>query len=96
MVRERVILTNHAIERAEQINLPKEKIKDLLMSAKRQQSNPVRLFYKVAKYGINKQCDVGYYYRKSTTRFPALLFTVKETTDKEGVTEWVVLTVTKK
>ena len=87
---EEIVITNHAKLRCGEINVPIEKIPFLLLQAKYQKENIFRSFYKFLNYG-KKQEGVSYYYRKGSTRYPPLLFTVLEKDNKA-----IVLTVTKK
>jgi len=87
---EDIIVSDHAKKRCEEIRVDSEKIKFLLLEAKYQSENIFREIYKFMTYG-RKQRGVSYYYRKGTTRYPPLLFTVATRNDKE-----IVITVTQK
>ena len=87
---EEIIVTKHARERCEEIGVDAEKIKFLLIGAKRQRENIFREIYKFINYG-EKQFGISYYYRKGTSKYPPLLFTVAIRNEK-----YIVITVTKR
>lgn len=91
MLRYEIIFTDHAIERAKELNISKRAIKGLLLEAKRQPISPMRELYKIAKYGFRKQGRIYYYLRKGTSRYPRLLFTVEHQNSS-----MIVITITKK
>lgn len=91
MLREQIIISNHAKERAKELGIPSTKLPDLLLTSDKQKENVFRELYKLWKYGTGKQLGVHYYIRKGTSKYPKLLFTVKCTEEK-----WIIITVTKK
>jgi hypothetical protein len=96
MRKDDIIVTDHAKERAKEWGLKEDKIKDLLVEAKKQKQRPSRELYKIDKYGIDKQLDVYYFLRNGSVHYPRLLFTVRQDVNKDGGDLWVVITVTKK
>ena len=87
---EDIIVTDHAKERAEELGIDSDKLINLLRVARPQRENVIREIYKLFKYG-KKQTHIKYYYKKGSSRYIPLLFTVKEQGGK-----FVIITVTKK
>jgi len=87
-----IILTDHAIARAEEIGITEEDAKKLLCSSQRQKDSWRRSAYKVFKYG-DKQCDVEYYRKLGSGKYPPLLFTVTFKTDQQ---KWIIITITRR
>ena len=86
----KVIFTKHALERGNEMGLREKKLRNLLCGTKRLKRNFWRQAYKFFKYG-GKQGDIVYYYRKESSKYPPLLFTIDE-----GRNPPVVITVTLK
>ena len=87
---EDIIITKHAHEKAEELGIGLNRIKNLLRTAEVQREHFFRGIYKFFKYG-NKQKNVYYYYKKGSSKQASLLFTVK----KQGG-KFIVITITKK
>ena len=87
---EEIIVTKHAEGRCKEVGVNPEKIKFLLLGAKRQRENIFREIYKFMNYG-EKQFGTSYYYRKGTSKYPPLLFTVAIRNEK-----YIVITITKR
>ena len=79
-----IILTDHAIARAEEIGITEEDAKKLLCSSQRQKDSWRRSAYKVFKYG-DKQCDVEYYRKLVVANIhPYYLLLHSKQTNKNG------------
>jgi len=86
---DKVIFTDHALEKGREIGFSEKKLRNLLGGTERLKINFWREAHKLLKYGL-KQNNVAYYYRKGSSKYPPLLFTIEE-----GETP-VVITVTLK
>jgi len=84
-----IIFTKHALERGKEIGLSEKKMRSLLFGTTRLKRNFWRQAYKFFKYG-SRQGDIVYYYRKESSKYPPLLFTIEESNPP------IVITVTLK
>lgn len=96
MKRDDILVSDHAIERANEIGIDKEKLKDLLLSSIKMSISSARELYKIDKYGFNKQKNIYYFLKTGSSRYTKLLFTVKRYDKRDGGDLWLVITVTKK
>ena len=74
---DKVKFTKHALERGREMGLSEKKMRNLITGTKRLKKRFWREAYKFFKYGP-RQGDVVYYYRKESTKYPPLLFTIDE------------------
>jgi len=74
---DKVIFTDHALERGKELGFSEKKLRNLLVGAERLKTSFWREAYKFFKYGLN-QDNTAYYYRKGSSKYPPLLFTIEE------------------
>lgn len=73
----KVIFTNHALERGRELGFSEKGLRNLLVGTERLKTNFWREAYKFFKYGL-KQGNIAYYYRRGSSKYPPLLFTIEE------------------